>query len=203
MIILISFEQTSRYISHILLLKIFTSNARTCYRWYASHLYTNEVKKKKWLDILTKEQQWQVFLSYLSQSLKVNSSAEINIKDWESTQKISLLFFFSVVFDPSVLYGHCQFDLILSYLEEAFDEQFFQEYHKIIPKSSRCNDFLLVYEFFYHAVMWYHIDDVKYQCSTHSSADRVKDMLQKQYITTWSLSFGAAKVTERASCLMK
>ncbi|XP_025105573.1 fructosamine-3-kinase-like [Pomacea canaliculata] len=89
-----------------------------------------------------------------------------------------------VVFDPSVLYGHCQFDLILSYLEEAFDEQFFQEYHKIIPKSSRCNDFLLVYEFFYHAVMWYHIDDVKYQCSTHSSADRVKDMLQKQYITT-------------------
>lgn len=86
-----------------------------------------------------------------------------------------------VLFDPSVQYAHSQFDLLLSHMEETFDDRFFEEYHKIIPKDASWDRVMLVYKLFYHIVMWYHVDEDKFRAGAHSSADQVTEILQKEF----------------------
>lgn len=86
-----------------------------------------------------------------------------------------------VLYDPSVQYGHSQFDLILSHMETKFDDKFFEEYHKILPKDDTWERVMLVYELFYNVAMWYHVDEAQFRSGTHSSAERVREMLQKTY----------------------
>nr|KAG5712776.1 hypothetical protein BaRGS_007373 [Batillaria attramentaria] len=68
-----------------------------------------------------------------------------------------------VLFDPSVQYADSQFDFVLSCMEDKFDDKFFKEYHKIVPRDARWDQTMLVYELFYNVVMWYHINDDKYR----------------------------------------
>ncbi|XP_070179634.1 fructosamine-3-kinase-like [Littorina saxatilis] len=88
-----------------------------------------------------------------------------------------------VLFDPSVQYAHSQFELILSHTEEKFDDKFFEEYHRIVPKGPLWDECMLVYELFYNIVMLYHVDDEKYKTGIHAKADQVKQMLQSHFGT--------------------
>ena len=89
------------------------------------------------------------------------------------------------MFDPQVQYAHSVFDLIIPRMEEDFHPDFYTAYHKVIPKEPRWEDYMLVYELFYHLVMLYHVDDEKLQASLHPTADKVKDMLCNKYDAMW------------------
>lgn len=92
---------------------------------------------------------------------------------------INFIFCISVLFDPSVMYGHSQFDLILSHMEAQFEDTFFEEYHKIIPRGPHWDNCLKVYEFFYHLVSWYHIGEESCKTLTLQAADSVKEMIER------------------------
>ena len=89
------------------------------------------------------------------------------------------------MFDPSVQYAHSQFDLILSDMEEKFDDKFFEEYHRFVPKGPLWDECMLVYELFYNVVMLYHVEDGKYKEGTHVACEKVKEMLQSQFGADW------------------
>ena len=91
------------------------------------------------------------------------------------------LLFVAVMFDPSVHYGHSQFDFIMSHAEEKFDDKFFEEYHRIVPKGPLWDECMLAYEFFYNVVMLYHVDEETFKLDMHTKADQVKAMLQSQF----------------------
>lgn len=86
-----------------------------------------------------------------------------------------------VIFDPSVWYGHNQLDLIIPHCEETFHKDFYEEYHRIIPKGPLWDECMLAYELFYNVVMLYHVEDKKMKCDMHRKADLVKEMLCKQF----------------------
>jgi hypothetical protein len=92
-----------------------------------------------------------------------------------------LLLSFPVVFDPSVLYGHSQLDLIIPHCEDKFDARFYEEYHRIIPKGPSWDECMLVYELFYNVVMLNHVDEERLKVGTHTKADKVKEMLCRQF----------------------
>ncbi|ESO83553.1 hypothetical protein LOTGIDRAFT_169246 [Lottia gigantea] len=85
-----------------------------------------------------------------------------------------------VLFDPSVNYAHTEFDLLLSYHEESFHDDFFKGYYEVLPEQPGIEKRMEAYKFFYNVIMWYHIDDDKYKVEAHNSADKIKDLIEHQ-----------------------
>lgn len=69
-----------------------------------------------------------------------------------------------MIFDPASFYGHHEFDLAIAGMFGGFDNQFYDAYHKLIPKAPGFAVRHKLYTLFHYLNHWY-IDD--------SMADRI------------------------------
>nr|CAD7429255.1 unnamed protein product [Timema monikensis] len=61
-----------------------------------------------------------------------------------------------VIFDPAAFYGHHEFDLSIAGMFGGFDSQFYDAYHRIIPKAPGFEKRHKLYQLFHHLNHWNH-----------------------------------------------
>lgn len=67
------------------------------------------------------------------------------------------LFFYAVIFDPASFYGHHEFEFSIPRMFAGFNEQFFDAYHKCIPKAPGFAVRHKLYTLFNYINHWYAI----------------------------------------------
>ena len=90
---------------------------------------------------------------------------------------VLFLFFFSVLFDPSCLYGDPDFDLIISAVETPLPEDFFGAYRKLRPAGPGYDKKMAVYRLFYYLILWCHVDNDDLKSNTLKSINDVCKLL--------------------------
>lgn len=61
-----------------------------------------------------------------------------------------------VIFDPASFYGHHEYDLAIAGMFGGFSRNFWEEYHKIIPKEKYWNERHKLYKLFHNLNHWNH-----------------------------------------------
>ena len=60
-----------------------------------------------------------------------------------------------VIYDPASFYGHDEFDLAIAGMFGGFSKQFYDTYHKLIPKAKGFDDRHTLYTLFHYLNHWY------------------------------------------------
>lgn len=59
-----------------------------------------------------------------------------------------------VIFDPASFFGHAEYDFGIARMFGGFTSDFFNAYHKLIPKASGFEQRLDIYELYHHINHW-------------------------------------------------
>lgn len=62
---------------------------------------------------------------------------------------------FIVIFDPAAFFGHSEYDFGIANMFGGLSSEFFDSYHKIIPKAEGFSKREDIYELFHHLNHWY------------------------------------------------
>ena len=68
--------------------------------------------------------------------------------------KINVVIVYTVVYDPASFYGHHEFDLAIADMFGGFTEEFYSEYHGLIPKAPGFLNRHKLYILFHYVNHW-------------------------------------------------